>query len=104
MDDWAAVEVVVDRGEPNVVRLVGELDLSGVNLIAERLAELDGDIDVDCSGLGFIDASGLRALLTAHRVCDARGNKLVVVAASRQVRRLLDLTSLDAVLYRRCSG
>jgi anti-anti-sigma factor len=104
VDGWAEFKVLVERGEPHLVRLVGELDMSGATRVFERLAELDGDIDVDCSGLAFIDASGLRSLLAAHQICDARGNKLVVVAPSRQVRHLLDLTSLDAVLFQRSDG
>ena len=105
MEVRAALEVRVERGTPNVLWLVGELDLAGVALVSERLAELDGDIEVDCSRLDFIDAAGLRVLLTAHGVCAARGNKLVVVDPSRRVRRVLDLTSLDTVLlHGRCNG
>ena len=105
METRAAVEVLVERGSPNVLWLIGELDLAGVAVVSERLAELDGDIQVDCSRLDFIDAAGLRVLLAAHRLCAARGNTLAVVDPSRRVRRLLDLTSLDTVLlYGRCNG
>ena len=105
MEVRAELEMIGQRGAPNVLWLVGELDLAGVALVAERLAQLDGNIEVDCSRLDFIDAAGLRVLLTAHGICAARGSKLVVVRPSRQVRRVLDLTSLDAVLlYGRCNG
>jgi anti-sigma B factor antagonist len=105
MEVRAALEVLVERGSPNVLSLVGELDLAGVALVAERLAELDGNIEVDCARLDFIDAAGLRVLLAAHGVCAARGNRLVVVNPTRRVRRVLDLTNLGAVLlYGRCNG
>ena len=101
----AALEVIVEHGTPDVLWLVGELDLAGVALVSQRLAELDGDIAVDCSKLNFIDAAGLRVLLAAHGRCAARGDRLVVVHPSRRVRRVLDLTSLDAVLlHGRCNG
>ena len=105
MEVRAELVVIVERGAPNVLWLVGELDLAGVALLSERLAQLDGDIEVDCSRLDFIDAAGLRALLTAHGICAARGNTLVVVHPSRQVSRVLNLTSLDAVLLNGpCNG
>ena len=105
MEVRAELAVIVKHGAPDVLWLVGELDLAGIALVSERLAELDGDIAVDCSRLDFIDAAGLRVLLAAHGLCAARGNRLVVVNPSRQMRRVLDLTSLDAVLlYGRCNG
>jgi anti-anti-sigma factor len=105
MEVRAELAVIVERGAPDVLWLVGELDLAGVALVSERLAQLEGDVEVDCSRLDFIDAAGLRMLLTAHGICAARGSKLRVVRPSRQVRRVLELTSLDAVLlYGRCNG
>ena len=105
MEVRAELEMIVERGAPNVLWLVGELDFAAVALVSERLAQLDGDVAVDCSRLDFIDAAGLRALLTAHGIRAARGSKLVVVRPSRQVRRVLELTSLDAVLLNgRCNG
>ena len=98
MEVRAGLEMFVEHGKPDVLWLVGELDLAGVALVSQRLAELDGDVEVDCSRLDFIDAAGIRVLLAAHGVCAARGSRLVVVDPSRQVRRVLGLTSLDEVL------
>jgi anti-sigma B factor antagonist len=104
MDIQACVSVVVEAGDPAVVRLVGELDLGGVPEVRARFAELDGDVDVDCSGLDFIDASGLCALVAAHTAREARGAKLVIVGPSPRVKRVLELTSLDAALHVRWNG
>ena len=104
MDGTAGFSVEVEGGDPQVLRLVGELDLSGVPELRARFAELGGGVDVDCSGLDFIDASGLGVLVAAHRACDARGAKLVIVDPSPCVRRLLELTSLDAGLHVRRNG
>ena len=57
-----------------------------------------GDVEVDCAGLTFIDASGLRLFVALHNACQARGAKLSIVSPSRCVVRLLELTGLDAVL------
>jgi anti-anti-sigma factor len=67
------LHMTVKRGEGRGVRLLleGELDLlSGPELAhALDVVALDGeDVIVDLSGLDFVDASGLRALLeAAHR-------------------------------------
>jgi anti-sigma B factor antagonist len=88
---------VVD-GSPTVVRLTGELDLAGVPPLRSALAGLGSDVELDCSGLEFIDAAGLGAFVAAHNACAGRGAKLVVVDPSWQLLRLLALTELDTVL------
>lgn len=88
----------VHRGSPTVVRVNGELDLAGVPRLLSTLEPLHGDVDVDCSGLDFIDAAGLGALVRAHKACAARGSRLAVVDPSPAVVRLLRLVRLDTVL------
>jgi anti-anti-sigma factor len=91
--------VSVDGGTPVVVRAEGEFDLAGVPRLLSVLARLDGDVELDCSGLTFIDAAGLGTLVKAHEACAARGARLVVVDPSRAVTRLLRLVGLDTVLH-----
>jgi anti-sigma B factor antagonist len=86
------------EGEARVLRLIGELDLSGVDLFERTLeAELDAEaglVALDLSALGFMDSSGLRALVMADiRVTDAGGN-LVVVRPSGPVERVMRLTDV----------
>jgi anti-sigma B factor antagonist len=95
--DPVAFTVSVDEGRGAVVRLTGELDLAGVPLLQSVLARLDGDVELDCSGLEFIDASGLRAFHEALRTCDGRGCKLVLVDPSPAVLRLLQMVEMDTV-------
>jgi anti-anti-sigma factor len=94
----------VDGRSPAVVLLTGELDLAGVPRLHSALAGLDGDVQLDCSGLEFIDAAGLGAFLKAREACSARGRKLVLVNPSAAVDRLLRLVELDAVLLVRQGG
>jgi anti-anti-sigma factor len=95
------VEVTVDGpGTPRSVRVAaaGEIDiLTAPRLEAALRAALDAYdlVVVDLSGVTFMDAQGLNALLAAHR--DARGT-LRVVDASPQSARLLRLTGIDHVL------
>jgi anti-sigma B factor antagonist len=88
----------VDGRTPAVVRLTGELDLAGVPLLYSALEGLDGDVELDCSGLEFIDAAGLTGLVRTHEACAARGSKLVLLHPSPAVDRLLRLVELDTVL------
>jgi anti-anti-sigma factor len=96
--------VGVDATSPAVVRLHGELDLAGVPRLVSALAGLDGDVELDCSGVDFIDAAGLGASVSAHRQCAARGAQLVVVDPSPVVLRLLQMVELDTVLHLRRNG
>jgi anti-anti-sigma factor len=102
--DEAVLTASVDGRRPAVVRLTGELDLAGVPRLHSALAELDGDVELDCSGLEFIDAAGLGALLKAHEACMAGGYKLVLVNPSPAVDRLLCLVELGTVFLIRRDG
>jgi anti-anti-sigma factor len=86
----------VDGRQPGLVRLIGELDLAGAPRVESVVAQLDCDVELDCSGLDFIDAAGLRALDKARETCAARGRTLVLVDPSPAVRRLLRMVDLDA--------
>jgi len=88
------VEVEVRDGVA-VLTLCGELDLWMADLVRLRFDDLDGDVEVDCAGLTFMDAAGIRLLLEMDRNCRARGAKLVVVSPPRCVTRLLALVQLD---------
>jgi anti-anti-sigma factor len=74
---------------------VGELDVAGVPLLRAALDDLNGDIEIDCSGLTFIDCSGLGVLQQAQCAFNAKGVSLCLIAPSRWVTRLLDLAGLD---------
>jgi anti-sigma B factor antagonist len=96
--DEALFSASVDGRRPAVVRLTGELDLAGVPELRAALAALDGDIELDCSSLDFIDGAGLCAVLEGIEACGARGAELVLVNPSPAVDRLLRIVELDAVL------
>ena len=97
MDEVVFTASVDGRG-PAVVRLTGELDLAGAPKLRSALAGLDGDVELECSGLDFIDGAGLWAVLQGHEACGARGAKLVMVNPSPAVDRLLSIVELDTVL------
>ena len=93
-----ALTVSVEGRLPAIARVSGELDLATVPLLTAALAEVDdGDIELDCSGLSFIDATGLRAFQIAHEACARRGCKLVLVDPSPALSRLVQMVGLESV-------
>jgi anti-sigma B factor antagonist len=94
----------IEEGRPGQVRLVGEVDIAGVPEIQARLERSGGSIEVDCSGVTFIDSSGLGMLVAVQRACSARGAKLSIVDPSPPMIHVLELTGLDNVLEVRRNG
>jgi len=80
------------------IELDGELDIASAPGLERLLTELESDrwptVVLDLRRLSFIDSSGIRALLTAHR----RIGRLVVRHPSRSVRRTLAVSGADAIL------
>ena len=88
--------VSIETTGPTSAVLSGELDLAGISTVQVALARFEGDLSLDCSGLTFIDAAGLRTLIDAHSRSETKGTKLVLVHPSRCLVRLLELTNLSA--------
>jgi anti-sigma B factor antagonist len=78
--------------------LRGELDPHTAPLLQERIDAIFAsgrtDLCLDLSGLSFIDSSGLRVILSAHKRADDRGGRLVLRSPSPTARRLLVITGL----------
>ena len=93
MDHWTLRTVGADRV---VAHIEGDLDLANGNDLIDYITMLVGEwecrVEVDLSGVGFIDSSGLKALLSAHRLCSERRAELVLVDPSEPVARLFELT------------
>lgn len=84
-----------------LVRLEGELDSSStstlVAAIRRDLADA-GCVRLDASALGFVDSSGLQALVSLRDEARRNGGDLWIEAASRPLERLLQLTALTDLM------
>jgi anti-sigma B factor antagonist len=93
---------VVSVPRSAAVVLDGEIDISTCPAIRRFLmaAISSGDVRlaVDMSGVTFIDASGIGVLVAAANRARQAGGGLSLLAPSPQVRRLLDVFHLDAIL------
>jgi len=94
---------ITNTGSESRLDVGGELDVATVGSFGDHLALLvdagTGDVDVDMALVTFCDAAMLRVLLAAHEQLSVHGRRLRVVNASRPVRRLLQLTDLDTMLW-----
>lgn len=90
-------------GEATVVRLDGELDMSGTFVLEPKLDELaaenvDGDVLFDLRGVTFIDSTGLAALVGAHERLQEAGVPTRFVRGSDDVQRVFAVSGFDGVL------
>jgi anti-sigma B factor antagonist len=90
---------VVSHPASATVVLAGEIDIATAPAIRRFLmaAISGGDIrlTVDMSGVTFIGAAGIGALVAAANRAREAGGGLSLLAPSRRVRRLLEVLPLD---------
>jgi anti-sigma B factor antagonist len=86
-----------------VVALHGELDLANAGLLGGVLGnQLEIGrrfVRLDLSGLDFVDASGLSAIVQAHNAFLAAHGNLVLTGIGPRVARLIALTHLERDLF-----
>lgn len=98
MDERDRPPLRIDRvdsiaGRPRLV-VAGELDVETADRIerAVSAAAGDGGVELDLHGVTFIDSTGLNALLAGLRAPERVD--VVVVQASPQVRRVMEISGL----------
>lgn len=97
MGDLLTIEV---RHEQDcvIVTVAGEIDISTVTRLRERLFEIAASgnpLVVDLDQVTFIDSVGLSVLVGAANRTAAHGGSLQVACAPAKIRELLRLTGLD---------
>lgn len=80
----------VDPGPPVRFRCDGELDLAGAPSVAEALAGIhDTDVELDFSGVSFLDSSGIGVLVAQQTRLRDDGHGLRLVGLQDLPRRSL---------------
>ena len=86
-----------------VVALQGEMDLANAGLLVGVLGnQLESGrryVRLDVSGLDFVDACGLSAILEAHNAFLAAHGNLVLTGIPPRMARLIALTHLERDLF-----
>jgi anti-sigma B factor antagonist len=83
------------RGDAVVIVAEGELDIVGAPLLIEAVPEGGEPLVIDLEAVGFMDSSGLRALLAARQGCLESGRPFALARPSDAVRRVLELVDLE---------
>ena len=90
-------------GDPQTLEVSGLLEL-----VASNAAQVRDDIraaltpsttvlDIDLSGVTFLDSSGLGALISLHKSLRSQNGTVRLVNPSLNVRQILELTRLHRV-------
>ena len=97
MDEALTIEVRHEQGYAFVIA-AGEIDISTVTRLRERLSELAASsrhVVIDLDQVTFVDSAGLSALVGAANRTAAHGGSLHVVCARPKILKLFRLTGLD---------
>lgn len=91
-----------DGDDPAVVWLRGEHDAANVAELSRALAmataRTDADLVIDLSGVEFMGASTIGAIVAARNVLLSQSRDLVVRSPSRAVARLLHICGLSVLI------
>jgi len=93
MNHAFSLRVLRRSSRSTTLGVAGELDLATVPQLTAELAELSGGVLIDCTGLSFIDASGIGALVAASTRVEIQ-----LTNVTPFVRRVLEITGNQALL------
>jgi anti-sigma B factor antagonist len=91
-----------EDGSVTVVTLSGDLVIGEAEAIFKKtvsrlLEEGRVQLVVDCSGLRYVDSSGLGSLVRALTTSQHEGGSTKLLGIPASLRKLLELTKLDSV-------
>lgn len=91
-----------EDGSVTVVTVTGDLVIGDAEstfkkTVTRLLEEGHTRLLVDLSGVGFLDSSGLGALVRALTQSQKEGGQTKLLGAGPQIRKLLQMTKLDSV-------
>jgi anti-anti-sigma factor len=77
------------HSHPTRVTLAGDLDCATVPLLRTCIARIDGDLELDCSGLDFVGVDGMEVLVDARARRERVGATFELVEPPPMLERLL---------------
>ena len=89
----------ISSGHDDVILAVaGEIDISNAEDLADDVRSLvdgaEGQVVLGLQDCGFIDATGIKALIVLARELQTRGQTLVLSGLNGEPRRVLEITGL----------
>lgn len=89
-----------ESGGVPVVAVSGEVDVYSAPALRDGLADLletGASVIVDLSDVGFLDSTGLGALVAARTAASEHGAALPLVCTHQRILKLFTITGLDGV-------
>jgi anti-sigma B factor antagonist len=89
------------QGSVEVVVVEGVLDVASAPTLRSCLLELSDeavDVELELSGLDFVDSTGIGVLVAAAHRLRGEGHHLVVTGARPAIRAVLEVTGVDRLL------
>jgi anti-sigma B factor antagonist len=97
-DDLLTIAIVPDDDHVTL-RLTGEIDMSTAQSVREAalqaMRQHDRTLQIDLSGVTFIDSTGLEVLLATRRRATVSGGQLQLIDPTHAVLRVLEVTGVD---------
>lgn len=89
-----------DSGAHKIVRVNGDIDLYNVGDLKRSVFEIidEGEVQslvIDMANVGYIDSSGVGALVAAQKKMKTSGGKFGLLALTEDVLNILRLATLD---------
>lgn len=79
--------------------IAGEIDAHTAPSISQTLAaSTSRSLEIDLSGVEFVDSSGLRALIEAHQAFESKGGSLTLTRPSPSVTKLFEISGVGDYL------
>jgi anti-sigma B factor antagonist len=91
--DDGAVTILTVTGD----LVIGDPETTFKKTVTRLLEEGRVQLLVDLTGVGFLDSSGLGALVRALTQSQKEGGQTKLLGANEQIRKLLQMTKLDSV-------
>ncbi len=96
-----AFEKSVNPAGVTIIRIAGQLTVGNrqelKTLITEGLDRGERRLLIDCTETGYIDSSGLSALVSVARKVRELGGELRIAGLNDDLRSLFELTKLDTL-------
>lgn len=91
-------DLLVITSEGARVVASGEIDAHTAPSLDAAIQAAGSDVVLDLSGVEFVDSSGLRVLVDAHRRLGDAGGSLTITNPSSAVARLFTISGVDDYL------
>lgn len=93
IQDDGGVTIITVRGD----LVIGDAETSFKKAVTRLIEEGRVNLLIDLSAVGFLDSSGLGALVRALTNTQKEGGQTKLLNAGPQIRKLLQMTKLDSV-------